>query len=154
MFAHATNAAVYIRVAGDDGLGWATVEIISVRLNDTFAPNASFPLFGQVGLNASGVETHIGYDAAVCVEVFEPWIVESYNSSGLRPVSTRIVSKGNTIIDVDNPLATGKRGTKLESVERTLNSSEKFNAFQVAHDNSVNQMLKVCRLTSFYIQLN
>ena len=117
--------------------------MLSVRLNDSFTPNGSFPIYGEPVLDSDGMQTRIGYDAAVCVEVYEPWIVETYNSTGRLPTSTRIVGKNNTMADVGYLSSVGRRKSRVGGVERSLNSSGKLAAFDVAHDNSVNQMIKV-----------
>ena len=115
-----------------------------VRLNTTYTPNGTFATLGKALPDATGKQTQIGYDAAICVETYQPWIVETYNSTDLLPLTTRIVSPGATIQDADEiPLGGRRVGGGLSGVGRTLNSTGKFPAFAVAHDNSVNQMVKV-----------
>ena len=77
------------------------MEHILVRLNDTFAPNGTFGVKGSHTLDATGTNTSIGYDAAVCLELYEPWIVEVYNSSTSSPISTRIVDKASFVSNYD-----------------------------------------------------
>lgn len=70
--------------------------------------------------------SRIGYDAAVCLELFEPYVVEVYNSSVGVPSSTRIISKSNTLVDAEDDHGQldqliGERLT--EGVKRELNST-------------------------------
>ncbi|KAG6913002.1 hypothetical protein DXG01_010480, partial [Tephrocybe rancida] len=53
---------------GGDGKGWLSIEEV-----------------------LEGNPTWIGYDAAICVELFKPWIVEVYNSATGQPSTMRIV---------------------------------------------------------------
>jgi hypothetical protein len=52
-----------------------TVENILVRLNTTYAPNGTFSTTGSSIPDQNGTTTFIGYDAAVCLELYEPWIL-------------------------------------------------------------------------------
>jgi hypothetical protein len=131
--------------AGEEGNGWVTVENVLIRLNTTYTPNGQFVRYGDPVYDPLRNSSSIGYDAVACVELYEPWILETYNTSIGLPNSLKIVSKGNEIKDV----ASGEknRGTPLTDVNRKLNSTAMLPAYVVAHDNSVNQMLKVCPLT-------
>lgn len=115
-----------------------------IRMNNTFTPNGSFPLFGDVD-PVTG--SRIGFDSAVCVESYEPYIVESFNSTGVSPSTTRIVSKGGVIEDSDlSPVGAKRRnrlsGELVNTVQRQINSTGKLTAFSIAHENSVDQMVK------------
>lgn len=64
--------------------------------------------------------------------------METYNSSIGSPTAMGIVNKGGTLVP-----DTGKmKGAPVTDV-RTLDSAYKNPAFFVAHDNSVNQIVKV-----------
>jgi hypothetical protein len=77
-------------------------------------------------LDATGNETRIGYDAAVCLELFEPWVVEVYNSTTGVPSSMKLVGPGSRVEDV-------KQGEKrigqvdMTGVNPQLNSSRLAN---------------------------
>lgn len=115
---------------------WTTVETVIIRLNTSFTPSGRFPVYSV--RDANGVQTRIGYDAAVCVERYEPWIIEAYNTSFGSPATLRIFEKGYG----NASLASGKiRGDPIPST-RYLNTTGKDPAFFVAHSNSVNQMVK------------
>jgi hypothetical protein len=93
----------------------------------------------------NGQPSRIGYDAAVCVELFEPWVVETYNATTGLPSSLGIVEKGNVVRDKrDNEK---RDGSTLREVQRELNSTGKWSAFAVAHDNSINQVVKASPLS-------
>jgi len=125
---------------GDGGEGWTTVETVLVRMNTSYSPVSRFPIYGpQTIVQADGQDTRIGYDVAVCVERYEPWVVETYNSSIGSPTALRIVSRGGMA------LSQGTERMKGAPVDGTMSlvSKGKNPAFFVAHDNSINQMVKV-----------
>jgi len=81
--------------------GWTTVETALIRLNTSFTPSGRFPVFSNDRLDANRVETRIGYDAAICVERFEPCIIEAYNTSVGLPawIILRVVDKGYSVTE-------------------------------------------------------
>ena len=155
---------------GEAGNGWAGVEIVLVRLNNSFVPSGQFPVFSKVPeIDAGGRETRVGYDAAVCVELYEPWVIEVFYNSDLGLVATvRIVEQANSIKSVlgEQNIGVGRKN----GVPRVLNSTGKYPPFFVrlgfphlwgwaiqslilngptSHDNGINQMLKVRYPTKF-----
>ena len=116
---------------GEAGNGWIGTEIVLVRLNNSYTPNAKFPVYGEASVvDASGFDSRIGYDAVVCVEMYEPWIVEIYNSSLGVPTTGGIVSKSaSTDFETDR----GNRGPRLDSYTRALNSTGKDSAYHVRY---------------------
>lgn len=130
---------------GEDGGGFISLEFVLVRLNTAFTPQGQFPVLGNDTIsNADGTESRIGYDAALCLELFEPWIVETYNSSTGITTSTRIINKASTT--TDSLSGESNIGTTISGVKRQLNSSALWPAYVVAHQNSVNKLVKVRRL--------
>jgi len=129
--------------------GWMTVETVLIRLNTSYTPSGRFPVYSNVSLpDANGMETRIGYDAAVCVQRYEPWIIEVYNASVGSPSALRIVEKG---YGGTSPLPSGFiRGDPITGT-RNLNTTGKNPAFYVAHDNSINQMVKDNGLDRHYV---
>ena len=129
--------------------GWTTVETVLIRLNTSYTPSGRFPVYSKESLpDANGVETRIGYDAAVCVQRYEPWIIEAYNAPVGPPSALRIVEKG---YGSSLPLPSGSiRGTPIMGT-RNLNTTGKNPAFYVAHDNSINQMVKDNGRDFFYV---
>ena len=127
---------------------WTTVETVLIRLNTSFTPSGRFPVYSNESVtDANGVETRIGYDAAVCVEMHEPWIIEAYNTSVGSPTTLRIDEKGYR----NTSLPSGKiQGDPIQNT-RYLNTTGKNLAFVVAHDNSINQMLKDNGRDFFYV---
>ncbi|KAF9778318.1 hypothetical protein BJ322DRAFT_492827 [Thelephora terrestris] len=121
------------------GQGWTTVETVLIRLNTSYTPSGRFPVYSNESVpDAHGMGTRIGYDAAVCVERYDPWIVEAYNTSVGFPATLRIVENGYG----NTSLPSGKiRGYPIQNT-RYLNTTNKNPAFYVAHDNSINQMVK------------
>ena len=76
--------------------GWTTVETVIIRLNNCCVPSSHFPVYSNKSAFVSDwFEVTVGYDAAVCVQKYEPWIVETYNTSIVPPATFRIVEKGN-----------------------------------------------------------
>lgn len=129
---------------GASGNGWTTIEVVSTRINNTYTPSGSFPLYGDPIPDATGASTRVGYDAAVCVEAYEPWIIESINSTmtGITPSSSRVVRSGAgfpSALDSEGGVAL----SRLQNVSRNIDSMGKATAYSAAHDNSINQMIKV-----------
>lgn len=143
-------------IKGGSGNGWVGTETVLVRLNNSYTHTANFPVWGADAIvDASGFSSRIGYDAVVCVEVYEPWILDIYNSSLGVPTTMAIVDKSaSTDFETDY----GKKGPRLDSYVRALNSTGKDSAYYIryvgrpslehssfglhSHDNSINQMLK------------
>ena len=135
--------------------GWLGIETVLIRLNSSYAgPNANLPVWNADPIDgASGVS--IGYDAAVCLEMYEPWIVQIYNSSLGVSTTMAIVGKSAT---TDFETDYGNRGPHLDSYTRVLNSTGKELAYYVryaggfsferyrpilcSHDSAIWQMMK------------
>lgn len=103
-----------------------TLEQVLVRLNDTFAPNGTFGVKGSSVPYPKGSNSSIGYDAAVCLELYEPWVLEVYNSSIATPISIRIIDKAAFISDMNtNFIKEELKGSEITDplVQRTLNST-------------------------------
>jgi len=121
----------YPLTASGSGTGWVGVETVLVRLNNSYAPNASFPVWSTHPIeDASGFSSRIGYDAVVCAEMYEPWIVQIYNSSLGVPTTMAIVGKSAT---TDFETDDGNRGPRLDSYTRALNSTGKFSAYSMRY---------------------
>ena len=118
----------------ESGNGWVWMETVLIRLNNGFTPNATFPVLGADPIvNPSGISGYLGYDAVVCVELYEPWIVQIYNSSLGVPTTMSIVSKSaSTDFETDG----GNRGPRLDSYTRVLNSTNKDPAYYVRYAGS------------------
>jgi len=83
---------------GESGNEYVEMETVLVRLNEGWAPNASFPIRSLTPTTetqpSAGMD--IGYDAIVCVKMYEPWVVQIYNSSLGIPTTMTIVGKSAT----------------------------------------------------------
>ncbi|KAL0949015.1 hypothetical protein HGRIS_009111 [Hohenbuehelia grisea] len=135
---------------GAEGNGFVTVEAVLIRLNTSYTPEGQFPKYSEESIpDETGALTRIGYDAAVCLELYEPWIVETYNSSAGPPSSMKIVSKSpqvQTLLKEERIV-----GAELKGAPDRLNSSGLAPVYDVTHGNSVNQMLKDNGRDSFYV---
>ena len=112
--------------SGHAGNGFITVENILVRLNNSYAPNGTFGVEGISVPDVNGTATFIGYDAAVCLELYEPWVLEVYNSSVGFPNSMRIVDKAAKIMDMNTEkMRENRLGEPISDplVKRELNST-------------------------------
>ena len=112
--------------SGKAGRGFITMENILVRLNTSFAPYGVFGTKGASVPDGNGTATFIGYDAAVCLELYEPWVLEVYNSPVGFPSSMRIVDKAAEIKDMNTEKLKEKRsGWPISDplVKRVLNST-------------------------------
>ena len=95
-----------------------------IRLNDTFAPNGIFGIKGSAIADSSHHPTSIGYDAAVCVEVYEPYVLEAHNSSIASPNTMGIVEKASYLSD-HTGVKEQLKGPRIidPMVKRSLNST-------------------------------
>jgi len=84
--------SITLHVAGDRG--WETVETVLVQLDTSLAPSGRFPAYQNVS-SPDEKEIRVGYDAAVCVQKYEPWIVEAYNTSTGSSFALGVVGKGD-----------------------------------------------------------
>ena len=118
--------------------GWSAVDTVVVRLNTSLTPSGRFPVYS----NLSDTQTRVGYDAAVCVQLYEPWIVEAHNTTG-SPSILGIVGKGDgsTSLSPSGYI----RGDPIAAT-RYLNTTGKHEAFPHLHLNSY------ARMTEFGLQ--
>jgi len=131
----------------DDGAvtgsqGWTSVETVLVRFDTSFTPSGRFPVhFNWTWPGESGLVTRMGYDAAVCVQKYEPWVMETYNTSTRSASALGIVGEGNgsTSLSPDGKI----RGAPITDTTRNLNATGKDLAFAVARKISINQLIKL-----------
>ena len=116
---------------GESGNGWVGIEIALVRVDNNYGRsfNMSFPVWGRPTVVFGG-GYQVGYDAVVCVKMYEPWIVQIYNSSLGVPTTMNIVGKSaSTDFETD----VGNKGPRLDSYTRALNSIGKDTAYYVRY---------------------
>lgn len=118
---------------GDDGHGFQTIELMLVRLNTTYALNGTFGVLGNTSVpDKDGHPTFIGYDAVVCLELYEPWVLDAYNSTIGSPNSIRVVEKAAMVTsDSFQSLRTERQlGDPVNDplVGRVLNSTGMYQA--------------------------
>ncbi|CAE6419980.1 unnamed protein product [Rhizoctonia solani] len=134
---------------GEDGTGWVGIEIIMIRLNQSYtADNSSFQVYGELG---SG-RTRIGFDAAICVEEVRGYVLDAYNSSAGSPVSTSLQYSGTQLNTT--ALSLGEDPSKYKAPKRigeplstpglqyNISSAGKFAVYNASHYNARNIMLK------------
>ena len=111
---------------GDRGL--VTVETVLIRLDTKYVPSGRFPVYSNMSIpQYSGAKIGIGYDAAVCVQMYELWITETYKPSITSPSILRVVEKG---CSSTSPSPGGSiRGPPLAK-PRCLNATGKDIAFE------------------------
>ena len=114
------------------GQGWVTVETVFIGLNTDFTPSGRFPVYSRG-------TPRIGYDAAVCVQKYEPWIVEAHNTPTGSYI-LRIAGKGdgNTTL----PPSGNIRGARLANT-RYLNTTGKGDEFTSAHNRGSDRMVDI-----------
>ena len=112
---------------------WMTVRTVIIRVSTEFAPAGRFPVYSNNSL-AGG---RIGYDVGVCVQMCEPWIIETYNASVVSTSALRIVGRGDgsTLLSPGGNI----RGVPIANT-RYLNTTGKINVFVEAHMNSETRM--------------
>ena len=115
--------------------GWTTIETVLLRLYTGYTPSGRFPMY----LNNWGTGFRMGYDAAVCMHRYEPWIIETYNTSITPPSALWIIGKGDsgTLLSPSGKI----RGAPISST-RYLNTTGKDAVFSVIRGNVVYQMGK------------
>ena len=118
---------------------WTTVETVLIRLNVRSAEFGHFPVQASKVDPISG-RMDIGYDAAVCVQRYEPWIIRTYNTSIASPSALQIVGKGNASFPL--PPSGNIRGVPTANATRYLNTTGKDGVFGAAHPNTVTQLQK------------
>jgi len=129
-----------------DGQGWVTIETVFVQLNTSLTPSGRFPAYWTESL-PKGVEVRLGYDAAVCLQKFEPWIIEAYNTSTGSSFALGIVGKQNDSTSL-SPSGT-IRGARMENT-RYLNATGKDFVFSTVHNSSVDRFWEANDLQGHY----
>jgi len=118
-----------------------SVETFILRFDTEDTPSGRFPVYLNKTLpHADFAPGHvIGYDAAVCIQRYEPWMIEAYNTSIASPSALRIIGKGTR----STPLSPSGniQGAPVDNT-RYLNTTGKVLAFGVAYTNSINKMVK------------
>ena len=125
-------------VSGDQE--WITIDTVLIRLDTNFTEFGRFPVhLNKTAPSGSATWSVVGYDAAVCVRRYEPWIVETYNTSVASPSTLRIVGKG----DGSTPLSPvgSVQGAPIANT-RYLNTTGKNMVFYTAHHEAIQQMQK------------
>ncbi|CAG8679811.1 6406_t:CDS:2, partial [Acaulospora colombiana] len=120
---------------GAKGNGWVELDVMMVRLETLYAPGGTFKVRSEDGIRT------VGFDAAVCVEAIEPWVVDTYNATTGRVTTLKVVGKGD-LSTVH--LNYGKQKNRsIKGLSMGVNSTGKLEVFGLAHGNSRNQILKV-----------
>ena len=142
-----TGKAVTLNYYGIDSLaddrGWVTLTTVLIRLDTHYTPSGHFPVYS----NTSRTDSPVGYDAVVCVQRYESWIVETYNTSIASPSILRIVGKGNGSTPL---LPSGDiRGAPISNT-RYLTTTEKFLAFSDTDVEALWRLDRDLNLGDFY----
>lgn len=86
-------------------------------------------------------DASIGYDAALCIQAVEPWVVDAYNSTNGVSTTFNIVGKGD-IPSLSHDY--GQRiGDELHLSEGLGTTVDKWTAYGTAFSNSRSTLLKV-----------
>jgi len=138
----AAHTFTYNEINQTGNPGFTAIETVLIRINTGFTHSGGFPVYQNKTLRGDGmtlVGNRIGYDAAVCMHKYEPWIIETYNTSIASPSALRIVEKGGG--STSPPPSGNIRGARIAKMGY-LNTTGKAIAFGIAHANSLNQMVK------------
>ena len=120
------SSVIAPRVANDQG--WVTVETAVIRLNTSLTPSGRFPVYSDLSLYWGGVR--LGLDAVVCVQKYEAWIVEAYNTSTGSSFALGVIEKQNDSTSL-SPSGT-IQGAQIENA-RSINATGKDLVFSVVH---------------------
>ncbi|KAH7343516.1 hypothetical protein B0J17DRAFT_642652 [Rhizoctonia solani] len=121
---------------GEAGHGWTVLELVLVRLNESYTPLAEFPQYVPGGDAAT--RTRIGLDAALCVSEIRPYMLDAYNNTAGLPTTLGYMYDGARFNTTDKKM----EGEWITGVQRGINSIGKWVPFSNAHFNSRNVMLK------------
>jgi len=105
-------------------------------------PRGRFPVyFNWTWPGESGLVSRMGYDAVVCVQKYEPWVIETYDTSIRSASALCSVGGGNgsTPLSPDGTV----RGAPIADVTRNPNTTGKDLAFSVARKISFSQWTKL-----------
>ena len=117
--------------------GWTIVEAVSIRLRTDFTPSGRFPVYSNKLFPST--EIRVGFDAVVCLQKYEPWIIEAYNTSTGSSFALQIVGKGD---DSTSLSPSGNiRGTRIANT-RYLNATGKDIPFSAAYKKSVLRLVE------------
>ncbi|KAF8599925.1 hypothetical protein BDV93DRAFT_525763 [Ceratobasidium sp. AG-I] len=122
---------------GKDGAGWLQLEIVLVRLNQAYAPNSSFGVFAYP--DEAYKSSPVGYDVAICIEEYKPYIVDAYNNSAGSPSTIGLLHRG---LDFDQAINVPQPTWIRDGAQWGINSTGKFAAFAAAHANARNTIVK------------
>ena len=125
--------------------GWTAVVTVLVRLSTEYTPSGRFPV-SAIRPGPIGEKIRVGCDAAVCLQQYEPWVIEVYNTSVGSPSALRIVAKGNSSAS----LTSGNTREAPIAGTGYLNTTGKDRAFTAAYNNSINQIVKDDARGQFY----
>ena len=110
--------------------GWTTIEAVLIRLNTLYTTSGRFPVHANKSVPSPDfVEIRVDYDAAVCVQKYEPWIVEAYKTSIVSPILLRVVDKGyrdtppSPSGNIQGPPIAGASISKFTNMPIVLNSA-------------------------------
>jgi len=125
-----------------DNQGWTAVDTVIIRFNTSLTPSGSFPVYSDQPLpNHNATQNRIGYDAAVCLQRYEPWITEAYHASTGSTSALRVVEKGGG--SISSSPSGNIRGAPISNT-RYLNTTGKDAVFPFAHAYSYGRMLGAC----------
>jgi len=120
--------------------GWMSIETVLIRIRTDGALSGHFPVYFEKS-SPNVVDYKVGCDAAVCALMYEPWIIEAYNTSIGAPSVLRIVGKGSA----GAPLSPSGniRGASISNT-RYLNATgtSKGNVFVSAIGTGIHQIVK------------
>ena len=116
---------------GDDR-GWITVETVFIQLDTSLTPSGRFPAYWNVSFPAPGPdkELKVGYDVAVCVQKYEPWIIKAYNTSTGSSFLLGVVGKGDG--STSQSPSGDIRGARIAN-PRYLSATGKDSLFSIVH---------------------
>jgi hypothetical protein len=134
-------------------MGWSSVEGFMVRLDQRFASKADFAVHKKVSVSdkwGSHSDIDVGFDAIVCVQLYEPWVVEVYNSTSGGPKTLSVLGPGRIATDKEK-VKERRRGSESQA-NHTLSSVGKFQAFEAARTNMQLHAMIVCDNTSYQVR--
>ena len=111
------------------------METFFVQLNTSRTPSGRFPVYATtqvIEVPPDMIDVRVGYDAVVCLQRYEPWIVEAYDTYTGTSSILRVVKEGND----SSPPSGDIRGAQVANT-RYLNKTGKDLVFKESYSNSL-----------------
>ncbi|TFK28706.1 hypothetical protein FA15DRAFT_665147 [Coprinopsis marcescibilis] len=135
--------------------GFIAISTTLVRINTAFAPAGDFSRYSENISSSESPGTRIGYDAAVCVQAYEVWVLEVHRAPDSRPMAGRIVRRATLVGNLNDSGGVGLTGHGDGGLPGHPGQGLDFNktipVLGIAHRNGVNVLRKESSVSGQYV---